>query len=97
MNKTLLKSAQSMMVHAGLPYKFWAEPVECAAYIRNHTSTSAIKGNKTLLEVWNGKKPDFSHLTVFGCMAYTHVPDARRQKLDKKAMKLSFVGYSIQS
>ena len=28
---------------------------------------------------------------------HTHVPDAQMQKLDKKAMKLRFVGYSIQS
>ena len=30
-------------------------------------------------------------------MAYTHVPDSQRQKLDSKAVKLRFVGYSIQS
>ena len=75
MNRTLLESARSMMFQAGLPDRFWAEAVECAAYIRNRTSMSAIKGNKTPLEVWSGKKPDVSHLKVFGCMAYTHVPD----------------------
>ena len=72
--------------------------MECAAYIRNRTRTSAIKGNKPpLLEVWSGKKPDVSHLKMFGCMAYAHMPDAQRQKLDKKAMKLRFIGYFIQS
>ena len=30
-------------------------------------------------------------------MAYAHVPDAQRQKLDKKVMKFRFIGYSIQS
>ena len=30
-------------------------------------------------------------------MAYSHVPDSQRQKLDKKAVKLRFVGYCIQS
>ena len=49
--------------------------------------TSAIKGNKTPLEVWSGKKPNVSHLKLFGCMVYAHVPDAQRQKLDKKAVK----------
>ena len=75
MNRTLLESAQSMMVHAGLQDKFWAEPVECAAYNRNRTPTSAIKGNKTPCEVWRAKKPDISHFKVFGCMVYAHVPD----------------------
>ena len=30
-------------------------------------------------------------------MVYAHVPDAQRQKLGKKAVKLGFIGYSIQS
>ena len=30
-------------------------------------------------------------------MAYSHVPDSQIQKLDKKAVKLRFVGYCIQS
>ena len=28
---------------------------------------------------------------------FAHIPDTQRQKLDKKAVKLRFVGYSIQS
>lgn len=30
-------------------------------------------------------------------MAYAHIPDSQRQKLDKKADKLRFVGYSVKS
>jgi hypothetical protein len=30
-------------------------------------------------------------------MAYAHIPDCQRTKLDKKAEKMRFVGYSIQS
>ena len=42
-----METAQSMMAYAGLPDKYWAEAVDTAAYIRNRTSTSSIKGNKT--------------------------------------------------
>ena len=42
-NRTLMESACSMMTRAGLPEKYWAEAVECAAYIRNHTPTAALK------------------------------------------------------
>ena len=34
---------------------------------------------------------------MFGCAAYAHILDTQRKKLDKKAEKLRFVGYSIQS
>ena len=97
MNRTLLEAARSMMAHAGLPEKYWAEAVETVSYIRNRTPTSALAGNKTPLEVWSGRKPDVSHMRVFGCMAYAHVPEKLRQKLDQKAVKLRFVGYSVHS
>ena len=35
-----------------------------------------------------------SHMRVFGCVAYAHIPDEERRKLDKKAVKLCFVGYA---
>ena len=34
---------------------------------------------------------------VFGCIAFAHVPDAQRWKLDKKSEKLHFVGYSKET
>ena len=97
MNRTLMESARSMINHAGLPDKYWAEAVECAAYIRNRLPTSALTERKTPFEMWSGRKPNLSHLKVFGCMAYAHIPDSQRNKLDKKAVKLQFVGYAIQS
>ena len=47
MNRTLMETARSMMAHAGLPERFWAEAVETAAYIRNRTPTTAIKDTNT--------------------------------------------------
>ena len=92
MNRTLMEMARSMMAHAGLRDRYWAEAVDAAAY-----TTSSIKGFKTPYEVWKGEKPNIEHLKVFGCIAYAHVPDSQRQKLDKKAKKLRFVGYCTQS
>ena len=51
----------------------------------------------TPYERWYGRKPNMSHLKVFGCTAYAHILDSQQQKLDKKADKLRFVGYSKQS
>ena len=97
MNRTLMESARSMLSHAGLSNRYWAEAVATAAYIRNRTPTAAFKEEQTPYERWYGKRPNVSHLKVFGCMAFAHIPDAQRQKLDKKSEKLRFVGYSIRS
>ena len=95
MNRTLMESARTMIAHAGLPNSYWAEAVATAAYVRNRMPTTAIKNDQTPYELWYGRKPNVSHLRVFGCVAYTHVPDSERQKLDKKAVKLRFVGYRL--
>ena len=58
MNRTLMESARSMMDHAGLPDKYWAEAVECTAYIRNRFPTTALREKKTPFEMWSGRKPN---------------------------------------
>jgi len=97
MNRTLVESARSMIAHAGLSNSFWAEAIATAAHVKNRTPSNAIKNGVAPVERWYGKKPNVSHLKVFGCMAYAHVPDAERRKLDMKAEKLRFVGYSLKS
>ena len=61
----------------------------------NMTPTAAIHG-MTPEEKFTVKKPDLSHLKVFGCLAYVHLPDEQRSKLDPKAKKCVFIGYSLE-
>ncbi|MCO5564654.1 hypothetical protein L7F22_018320 [Adiantum nelumboides] len=39
-------------------------------------------------------KPKVRHLRVFDCLAFTHVPDEKRKKLDDKSRRCILVGYS---
>ena len=94
LNRTLVESARAMLSHSNLPNRFWAEAVSTAAYLRNRTTTSANEEQLTPYEKWHGHKPDISNLKVFGCAAYSHVSNAQRRKLDKKARRMCFVGYS---
>ena len=89
-----MESARAMLCHAGLPNHYWAEAVGTAAYLKNRALTFAIKECRTPFEKWYERKPEVSHLRGFGCVAYAHVP---RQKLDKKADKLCFIGYCTNS
>ena len=61
----------------------------------NRTPIAVIHG-MTLEEKFTGKKLDLSHLKVFGCLAYVHIPDELRSKLDPKAKKCVFIGYSLE-
>ena len=83
------------MAKKNMPHSFWAEAVSTAFYIMNRTLTTAIH-DVTPEERFTGKKPDLSHLKVFGCIAYVHVPDELRTKLDPKAEKCIVIGYSLE-
>ena len=86
-----------MMAQAGLSECYCAEVVATAAYLRNRTPTRSLREKTTPYEKWYGRKPDLSHLRVFGCMAYAYIPDSNRKgKLSKKAEKLRFIGCSLQ-
>ena len=74
LNCTLMESARAMLSHAKLPSKFLAKAVATAAYLRNRAITSASEELLTPFDKWYGRKPDISHLKVFGCAAYSHVP-----------------------
>ena len=43
--------------------------------------------------VWTGKDVSYSHLKVFGCKAFVHMPKGQRSKLDSKFTSCIFVGY----
>jgi transposase InsO family protein len=90
-NRHIAEIARAMLNEKNLPNYFWAKVVAFAVYIMNRTPTAAVHG-MTPEEKFTGKKPDVSHLRVFGCIVYVHVPDEKRSKLNPKADKCIFIG-----
>jgi len=93
LNRTLIESVRSMLADSKLDKSFWAEALNTATYIKNISSTSTIN-NMTPFEALKKEKPSLKHLKVFGCVAYAHIPKEKRLKLDEKARKCIFLGYS---
>ena len=89
-NRTLLDKARSLLFSYELPQRLWAEAVNTAAYLLNRLPFSRQK-EKTPFELWHGKKPDVSHLKVFGCDAFRM--DPHRKKLDPRSKIGRMVGY----
>ncbi|KAJ8645381.1 hypothetical protein MRB53_007129 [Persea americana] len=54
-------------------------------------------GKRTPEEAWSGRRPSIDHLRILGCIAYAHVPDEKRKKLDDKGVKCVFLGVSAES
>lgn len=96
LNRTLFEKVRCMLQHSGLGKRFWGEAVMTALYLKNRSPTSALSG-QIPEEVWSGSKIDLSHLRVFGCTAFSLVPEHKRDKLDAKGKEFIFVGYSDTS
>ena len=83
-----------MLVELHLPASFWSEALFTFLYVGNRSPTSSLPSKHTPYELWFGKKPDLSHLKVFGCRAYVHVQkDKRGGKLGWHMMPCIFIGY----
>ena len=74
----------------------WAEAARTTVYVQNK-SPHRVLGNKTPEEMFSGEKPEVSHLRIFRCPIYIHVPKEKRSKLDLSRRKGIFVGYSESS
>ena len=55
------------------PMHLWDEATRTTVYVQNRLSHSAL-GFKTPEEMYTGKKPEVSHLKIFGCLVYVHIP-----------------------
>ncbi|KAL4348689.1 hypothetical protein GQ457_17G010100 [Hibiscus cannabinus] len=95
-NMTILNMARSMLKAKNMPKEFWAEAVSCVVYLSNRSPTKNVH-NVTPQEAWSGRKPSVRHIQVFGSIAYAHVPDQGRLKLDDRSSKYVFIGYDSNS
>ncbi len=91
-NRTIMECARNMILAQGLELEFWGKVLNTVVYIKNRCPSKALN-SKTPQEAWSGRKPNVSHLRVFGCKAFAHVPDEKRTKLESKSMPCVFLGY----
>jgi hypothetical protein len=95
-NRTIMNMVRSLLASKNMPKAFWPEAVKWSVYVLNRSPTFSVK-NVTPEEVWSGQKPTVSHFRIFGCVAYAHIPDPKRMKLDDKGEKCVLLGVSEES
>ena len=86
-------AARAMLHDQGLPLHLWAEAFNTAVYVQNRCPHKVL-GMSTPEEAYSGKRPDISHLRIFGSPVYMHVTKDARRKLDPTAEVGIFVGYT---
>ena len=76
----------------GIYLSFYAQKHATRLHIQNKAPHMAL-GKKMPGGVFTGKKPEVSHLKIFGCLVFVHILKERRTKLDPSRKKGIFVGY----
>ena len=92
-NRDLLEKTRSLMFHMNVPKKFWSQGVLTATYLINRLP-SKVLAFKSPYETLKGRRIDLSHLKVFGSTCFVHNQPFHRDKLDPRATKCVFMGYS---
>ena len=91
--RTLQGRILAMLVAAQLPLTYWGEAALTAAYLFNLTVTSTLPSGVTPFEMFHGRRPDVSHLRVWGVRCFAHVPVELQGKLGVKSRECLFMGY----
>ena len=67
-----------MIYDQDIPMHLWAEVARTTIYVQNRIYHSAL-GFKTPEEMFTGKKPEVSHLKIFGCPVYIFIYQKRKE------------------
>ena len=84
---------QTLLADSGLPLSFWGHAVSTIQYLRNRLPTSVLPSGITPFEARHGRKPDLSHLQVWGCQCFVIIPPECHSKGGPCRYEVIFVGY----
>jgi hypothetical protein len=92
-NRPILEVVHSLMLTMNVPKFLWSEAVMAATYLINHTP-SRILSMKTPYELIFGKNEFVVPPKIFGCTCFVRDHRPSVGKLDPRAVKCIFIGYS---
>ncbi|KAF7768485.1 hypothetical protein Agabi119p4_7728 [Agaricus bisporus var. burnettii] len=91
-NRTMGERITAMLSESRLPGCFWGECISSMVHVWNMLPTASLSGT-TPFQAFYKRKPDVSHLRVWGCTAYVHVQRDKRNSLQPHYEKCVFIGY----
>ncbi|KAF7763798.1 hypothetical protein Agabi119p4_8335 [Agaricus bisporus var. burnettii] len=91
-NRTMGERITAMLSESWLPGSFWGECISSMVHVWNMLPTASLSGT-TPFQAFYKRKPDVSHLRVWGCTSYVHVQRDKRNSIQPHYEKCVFIGY----
>ena len=91
-----MEEIKEMIHDQDLSMYLWEEVDRTVVYVLNRSPHHVLE-NMTLEEMFTEENPKVSHLRIFGCPVYVHVPKDKRSKLDPSGKNGIFVWYNESS
>ncbi|CAN1141377.1 Retrovirus-related Pol polyprotein from transposon TNT 1-94 [Linum perenne] len=98
-NRHLLDTARALLFTNNVPKYLWGEAVLTATYLVNRLPNRVLQyrtPKELLVQAYPHVQAYMSDLEpkVFGCLAFVHIQQHNRTKLDPRAQKCVFIGYA---
>ena len=93
--RTIEGRVLAMIAAVGAPMNLWGEAALTAAYLWNRTPSRTLPPGVTPFEMVHGRKPDISHLRVWGSRCFARVPLELQTKLGPRSRECTFMGYPL--
>ena len=91
--RTIEGRVLAMLAATGAPQSLWGEATLTAAYLWNRTPSRTLLPGVTPFEMVHGRKPNLSHLRVWGVRCFARVPLELQTKLGLRSRECYFMGY----
>jgi len=93
-NRHLLETARALLFQLKVPKQFWADAVATACFLINRMPSTVLAGNMPYSVLFPNKSLFPVEPKVFGSTCYVRDVRPSVTKLDPKALKCVFLGYS---
>ena len=95
-NRSIMEVIKAMIHDQDLPMYLWEEVATTTVYVHNRISQNTLM-NKIPEEMFTRENLEFSHLKIFGCLVYIHIPKEKRSNIYPSGKKGLFVVYNDKS
>ncbi|MFV0960692.1 DDE-type integrase/transposase/recombinase, partial [Klebsiella pneumoniae] len=93
-NSQLLNITRALLFQRQLPQRYWGDAVLTSAYLTNRMPSPALQGRTPFSFIHRNHAMFPLPPKVFGCVCYIHNHSPNLTKLDHRAIKGIFLGYS---